>query len=284
MTVNVFEGCQDDAVSLSGEHNDVADEAVNMPPLGESRQICDYDADWYRFSLTRQQNVRVDLLFSHSGGDIDARLVDADGGFITSGLSVDDNEVFEAENLEPGDYLVKVYGIRDVQNRYRIFKTSGTIQTASFTNDADQEIPDGGAAPSVFTTEPVRFDNIPAGAIVRQLKLKQLDINHECLADLEVNLLWDGEPIVTLWNRQGSNCLDDGLDDDSAASLGCFGGIAAARWNGRLGNDICFENRDYTDFGGLDAQGELTVEITDYNADNTGELVNFQVEMEYLLP
>lgn len=285
MTVNVFEGCQDDLEGASGEHNDTADEASNMPPIGATRQICDYDHDWYRFSLDRQQDVRIDVLFPHSAGDIDAQLSRVDGnGTIDFGISVDDNEVLEAEDLPPGDYLVKVYGLRDVQNQYRIFKTSGTISTSTYTNNTDQDLIDAGENAGVFTSEVIRFDAVPAGAIVRQLKLKQLDINHRCLADLRVTLKWDGEPITTLWNRQGENCLDGGLDDDSALSVGCFGGVGAARWNGRLGNDICFEDREYSEFGGLDAQGELTVEIIDYNQDNDGTLVNLDFELEFLLP
>jgi hypothetical protein len=285
MTVNVFENCQDDPVGFTGEHNDTAAEASVLPTLGLARQICDYDYDYYSFSLNREQNVRVDLLFSHSGGDIDASIVESDGTTpIAFGYSINDNEILEASNLPAGDYYVKVYGIGDAQNSYRIFKTSGTIQTSTFTNNDDQDIPDSAEDPSVFTSEAVRFMNVPAGAIVRQLKIKQLDINHGCLADLEVVLKWDGEPITTLWNRQGDNCLDGGLDDDSTFSLGCIAGIGAAGWNRRLGNDICLEDRTYSEFGGLDAQGELTVEITDHISENTGALVNFDVELEYLLP
>ena len=285
MTVNVFEGCQDDAVSLTGEHNDTVEEAAFLPELGLSRQICDYDADWYTFSLNRNQNVRVDLLFSHSGGDIDARILSDDGITpVAFGSSSTDNEVLEAEDLPAGDYFIKVEGFRGAQNSYRIFKTSGMIQTSTFTNNDNQEIPDSAGEPSVYTSEIVRFQNVPSGAIVRQLKIKQIDINHQCLADLEVVLKWDGEPIVTLWNRQGENCLDGGLDDDSALSIGCIAGVGAAGWNRRLGNDICFEDRTYSEFGGLDAQGDLTIEITDHLSENTGELVNFDVELEFLLP
>jgi hypothetical protein len=89
---------------------------------------------------------------------------------------------------------------------------------------------------------------------------------------------------VSLWNRDGENCLDAGLDDDSTLSAGCFAGVAAAGWNRRLGNDICFENREYSEFAGLDAQGTLTVEIIDHNPDNTGSLVNLQFELEYFEP
>ena len=289
MTVNVFERCQDDPVSQSGEHNDRADEAVELPPLGEDRQICDYDHDWYTFTINREQNVRVDVLFTHPQGegssDIDAILYDEAGTrSFDVGLTVTDNEVLEAQNLPAGTYKVQVRGVGDAQNRYRIFKSSGTSLTADYDNNADQELVDGGQTTGVFTSEVIRFPEIPAGAIVRQLTIDQLDINHNCLADLEVNLYWDGEFVVNLWNRDGENCLDNGLDDDSPTSIGCIGGIGAAGWNRRLGNDICFEGRDYNQFAGLDAQGELTVEIVDHVQGSTGELVNLNFSLEYLLP
>lgn len=297
MTVNVFSGCQDDAVGRSGEHNDTADQATELPPLNSDRQICDHDADWYRFTLNRSQRVRIDVLFSHPAGesdrDIDAQLFNATGSSpIEYGVSIDDNEILDTETdlLPAGEYRVKVYGVRGATNNYRIFKSSGSLQTATARDDDEHPIMDAQSRPGVFTSEIFRFMTtgastpVPAGAIVRQLKLKQLDINHRCLADLEVNLLWDGEPIVNLWNRDGDNCLDGGLDDDSGLSLGCFGGVAAAGWNGRLGNDICFENRNYNQFAGLDAQGELTVEVIDHNPDNTGSVVDMQFELEYLLP
>jgi hypothetical protein len=243
--------------------------------------------------------VRIDVLFSHPPGeeglgrDIDAQLYDASGTrTFEFGVSTDDNEILDTGDdlLPAGNYAVKVYGIRGAKNTYRIFRSSGSLETATARDDDDHPIMDGAASPGVYTSEVLRFTTsgtsnpVPAGAIVRQLKVRQLDINHRCLADLEVNLLWDGEPIVNLWNRDGDNCLDGGLDDDSAGSIGCFGGVAAAGWNGRLGNDICFENRIYNQFAGLDAQGELTVEVIDYNPDNTGSVVDMQFELEYLLP
>ena len=254
-------------------------------PESDIDLICDYDPDWYRFTIDRPQSVRIDALFSHSGGDLDVQLFNVNEVPVGFGVSVDDNEVIETEELPAGQYFIKVYGIQDVQNSYRIFKTSGNALTADFSNNMDIEIPDATADETgVLESAPANFPNIPDGAVVRQLTVTQLDINHGCLADLEVILKWDGEPIVYLWNREGENCLDAGLDDDSALSIGCFAGVGAARWNGRLGNDICFENRIYNEFAGLDAQGDLTVEVIDHNPDNDGSVVNMSFSLEYLIP
>ena len=59
MTVNVFSGCVDDRVSVSGEHNDTLEAATSLPLLGDVMQICDYDADFYSFSLAQEDFVRV---------------------------------------------------------------------------------------------------------------------------------------------------------------------------------------------------------------------------------
>jgi hypothetical protein len=301
LRVNVFEGCQDDPVEESGEHNDSIEESTSLPALGVNRQICDYDDDWYQFSTTRLQDVRVDVLFRDGSGDIDVELYEqgGTGQRIYVSRSASNNEVIDAPNLPAGNYAVRVQGWRGATNRYRIFRSSGTLQTSEFIDNGDTDIPDRGDMPGVYTTPVIRFPNVPAGSIVKKLRLKQLDINHRCLGDLQVTLLWDGIPITTLWNRGGENCLDNGDDDDSLSSLGCIGGVGAAGWNGRLGNDICLENRDYPSvnpndphyvdlfnpmFAGLDAQGELTVEVKDFVSGNTGTVVNVEFELEYFIP
>jgi subtilisin-like proprotein convertase family protein len=297
MMINVFEGCQDDAVGLSGEHNDTLSEANNLPGFGENRQICDYDEDWYSFNLNRSQNIRIDTMFQNQSGDLDVELYNADTQTrVEASRFFFNNEVINIENLAAGNYALKVYGHNGSTNPYRVFLSSGSSETAEFTDNADYDIPDGGATPGVYTTPAIRFPAVPAGSIVRKLRIRQLDINHRCLGDLQVTLLWDGVPITTLWNRDGENCDDAGLDDDSLTSVGCNS------LSGLLGRDICFENRYYPAydenapdqplfqngfdpmFAGLDAQGDLTVEIKDFVSGNVGKLVKLQVELEYFIP
>lgn len=288
MAVRVFEDCTDDALTTTGEQNDSQDAASSMPDPSDYRQICSYDNDWYRFSTNRAGQVRIDALFKHDDGDIDIGLYNEFGSLVTGGssASVSDNEAITISNLAAGEYFVKVYGHLDAQNRYKLFKSSGNLTTARDEDNADYAIEDGTSAinPGVFESEPLNFGAIPANAIIRSLTVKELDINHGCLNDLKVELLWDGQVIKTLWNRQGDQCLDGGLDDDSVNPLSpCAGGYYANRFT-RIGNDLCLQDRNYTEFGGLDAQGDFTVRISDFVNGDTGELVNLDIEIEYFLP
>ena len=286
MTVRVFDNCTDDPLTTSGEQNDDQDSASTMPDPFERRQICSYDDDWYRFNHERTGPIRIDALFSHAQGDIDILLKDESGATVTggSGGSVNDNEEVSIASLPAGDYYVRVRGHVGAQNSYKIFKSSGNLTTARDEDNADYAIEDGvnSSTPGVFTSEPLDFGAIPANSIVRSLTIKELDINHNCLNDLKVELLWDGEVIKTVWNRQGDACLDGQLDDDSLTSTACFGDIANRFF--RTGNDICFQDRVYTEFGGLDARGDFQVRVSDYVSGDTGELVNLDIEIEYFLP
>jgi hypothetical protein len=271
MTVNVFSGCVDDVVSATAEHNDQLSEASGLPALGEIRQVCDYDEDWYRFSVSRAGNVGIDLIFKHAQGDLDMTLLSSNGEVITSSVSTDDDESI-VQMLAVGTYYVKVIGFQGAKNQYRIFKSSGTSRTARVSLANDLNIPDAGVnGPSSITTMPLAFSNIPAGAVVRKLKLVNFDLNHSFLRDLVIVMNWDAQPILNIWNRDGdANGDDAGLDDDSFFDI--------------IGKDVNFVNRVYPDFAGLDAQGDFTVTVQDFARNNTGTLVDLEVEIEYMVP
>lgn len=288
MAVRIFSACIDDPTGPSGEHNDVFEESKSMPPSEAYRQICQHDQDWYTFSTSRNGRARVDVIFSHEEGDLDVTLFDSNNSRVSgaSSSSSNDNELIDVQSLPAGTYHLQIRGYQGAKARYKVFKSSGNVMTGRSEDNADQAIPDATNAttPGVFETDPLTFGAVPAGAIIRSLTVRELDINHKCLNDLKVELLWDGEPIKTVWNRQGDACLDAQLDDDGAFSGACTGGVAAAQWNGRLGNDICFMDRVYGEFAGLDAQGEFSLRVTDYVNGEVGELVNLDIEVEYLLP
>ena len=119
LTVNVFERCIDDQAGPSGEQNDAClntapnfarclhENAAEFPAVGEPRQICDYDSDMYSFVLDTQQVVRVDTLFSHAKGDLDAILYDENGTIVATSASTSDNEVIE-QMLPAGRYFLVV--------------------------------------------------------------------------------------------------------------------------------------------------------------------------------
>ncbi|MEZ4475087.1 MAG: MopE-related protein [bacterium] len=269
MTVNVFQGCVDDTESASGEHNDTSAAAKSLPPVGQTRQICDYDDDWYTFQIGQRQRVRIDLLFTHADGDIDMELFrDGQAAAVARAVSVTDDEVID-QQLDPGTYRVRVYGVGRATNRYSLFKTSGTTDTVSATFSGSVPIPDfANGMPGVAEVD-LDF-RAPAGAVIRTLRVQDLDINHDWLPDLVVTLLWDGEPIKVVWNRDGdANGGDGGLDDDFLPLTG---------------GDINFDNRDYRDFQGLSANGRLTLRVEDMGARDTGEIADFDVRIEYLVP
>ena len=110
-----------------------------------------------------------------------------------------------------------------------------------------------------------------------QLWINKIVINHDCVPQLKVTLLWDDEPIYTPWNRQGRDCDDGGEDgQNGAADFADFAG----------GRDITFTGDQYhlDEFSGLDAQGEFTIKIEDFIAGKTGELVDVDVEIDYYIP
>lgn len=271
LTVNVFQDCMDDLAGPTGEHNDTLTEAVSFPRAGETRQICDYDDDWYTFDVDAQRNVRLDLLFTHADGDLDIALYRDDSEQpIATSAGASDGEVIE-ETLERGTYAVRVYGFVGAKNSYRLFLSSGRTATSRLQMPgADVAIPDyANGAPGEATVD-LFFEDVPAGAIIRRLTVRDLDINHSWLIDLVVEAQWDGETIATLWNRDGDlGGGDGGLDDDFLPLTG---------------GDINFDDREYLQFAGLPADGIFTLRVTDNAMRDTGAIADLDVEIEYFLP
>lgn len=268
MTVNVFQACVDDLEGGSGEHNDTRPAASSLPPAGEARQICDFDDDWYTFRQAARGRVRLDLLFRHADGDVDMELFrDGQDAAVARAVGVADNEVID-QQLDAGTYQVRIYGVGAAKNRYTFFKTSGVTDTVNESFSGELAIPDFDGEPGVAEVD-LAF-NAPNGAVIRNLTVVDLDINHEFLRDLVVTLLWDGEPVATLWNRQGDvDGGDGGLDDDFLPFTG---------------GDINFDDRDYPQFAGLPADGILTLRVEDLGRADVGDIANLEVEVEYLVP
>ena len=268
LTVNVFQGCTDDLEGFAGEQNDTKLEAVDMPPVGDSRQICDYDDDWYMFTVDAQQNVRVDAIFTHADGDLDMALFrdDSDVAIATS-AGIADGESIE-EVLERGTYYVRVYGFNGARNKYTLFTSSGQTDTMRVSMPAaDVNIPDYANGTPGSADVPLVF-NAPAGAIIRSLTVRDLDINHTWLIDLVVKAQWDGTDVVTFWNRDGDG-TDAGLDDD---------------WLPFTDGDINYDNRVYNQFAGLPADGTFNLHVEDMAPADVGAIANLDVEIEYFLP
>ena len=275
MTVNVLQGCTDDQVGASGEHNDSINYAYergqeiqdDFPPVGESRQICDHDEDWYTFSVEMRAEVHIELLFAHGEGDLELEIYNDRLDRVGNSTSSSDDEVIE-EVLEAGTYFLRIYGYNGASNRYLLIQGEG--QTGNirqiFPEDEDIQIPDFTGDPGMIEAS-LDFD-APEGTVISKLTIRDLDINHEWIPDLKLIALWNGEPVVTLWNRQGDEDGDDGGFDDD--------------WIPFSGDDINFDDRVYNEFVGLPATGTFTLRIEDWNALYTGEFVDLDVELEYM--
>lgn len=82
----------------------------------------DSDRDFYRFEIlaTGGSDHYVQTAFNHSAGDIDMRLLDADGNEIASSLSVTDVERISLVGRSPGVYYLEVYGFNANINSYSL--------------------------------------------------------------------------------------------------------------------------------------------------------------------
>ena len=270
MTVNVFQGCRDDAVGRAGEHNDTRGEAGLLPAVGDRRTICDHDEDWYSFELQGRQDVRIDALFVHADGDIDINLYrEGEDRPAFRSASLTDDESIE-ERLDAGVYYIRVFGFRGATNNYFLFRTSGDSDTVSLEAEVPVAIPDRVAVdqPGIASAD-LEFE-APAGAVIRTVTIRSMNIDHEWLNDLVLVAAWNGEDRVTLWNREGDEGGDGGLDDDILPDL--------------LSRDVYFEDRVYRQFAGLPANGTFTLRMEDHGFFDTGALSELEVEVEYLVP
>jgi len=100
------------------------------------------DADWFRFTLPRAGDAQcqLEVLFAHSGGNIDARLYsDPAGAAIAEATSLTDDESLPLIGLPAGTYYLEVYAADGVANGYEL-----VIQTSQLNYVGS--IPGGGTS------------------------------------------------------------------------------------------------------------------------------------------
>ncbi|MFM6472644.1 MAG: PPC domain-containing protein, partial [Dolichospermum sp.] len=92
------------------------------------------DEDWFKITLldTGTSSNYVKINFPGSSGDIDLRLYQADGTYITGSIGTGDEELISLEELAAGDYFVQVYGYDGATNTYSL-QTS--LPTTTITGD-----------------------------------------------------------------------------------------------------------------------------------------------------
>jgi V8-like Glu-specific endopeptidase len=77
------------------------------------------DQDFFSFTAGSNRIVRVYLEFSHSKGDLDFDLVNAQGKVVARRISGTDNEYLYMR-LTGGKYFIRVYGFKNATNTYKL--------------------------------------------------------------------------------------------------------------------------------------------------------------------
>ncbi len=84
---------------------------------------CPGDDDWYQIPVSQVGRLTVDLTFTHSSGNVDARLFDAGGSQVAAALSGGDNEKIEFDVSVAADHFLRVFLTNDDQtpgNSYQL--------------------------------------------------------------------------------------------------------------------------------------------------------------------
>lgn len=273
MTVNVFQQCIDDAKSTATEHNDRREEAnVSFPASDRQLQICDYDDDWYAITLDANTDLRLDLLFDDSDGDLDMELYqEGVAAPIRRAVTFTDDEVIQG-NFAAGLYYVRVYSAGDDQNSYHLIQSTGLPQTEreGFDNEVNN-IPDAAGQQPGELVVPLNFQDAPEGAVIRKLVIRDLFLEHDNLTDLRIVARWNGEDVAVVWDRLGDeDGRDGGFDDDFVYDFGR--------------PDIDLDDRRYRAFEGLPAAGLFELVVQDVLSGDQGFVSSLDVEVEYVIP
>ncbi len=125
--------CSDD----SYEQNDtLAAAAFISEGAHPGLQVCPDDEDYYYTYLLTGEELKVDVYFTHSQGDLDLMIYDSDGDTVAYSLSMTDNESASVTAPASGTYYLHIYGYAGAQNSYTL---SVTITPAASCSDDGYE-------------------------------------------------------------------------------------------------------------------------------------------------
>ncbi len=118
--VTPYGGCTNDEY----EPNNLPEDATTgLVDTAISLQFCPWDADIFSYHLDQGETIRADLTFQQEDGNIDLRLVNANGEEVKRSDSTSDNEVLVYTAETAGDYLLYAYILSN-------YATSGTLYVA----------------------------------------------------------------------------------------------------------------------------------------------------------
>jgi hypothetical protein len=265
--------CQDNGL----EPNNTSAQATPIT-LGGSipARICPMDEDRYAFAVSSAEVVRVSTAFHHANGDLDLSILDAAGGVVASSAGVSDAEVVEVL-LQPGDYVVRVYGFRDATNPYVL-----TTAVASCAGDDELEENDTPRSPThvgpasisavrcpgdddYFAVKLNAGDGVTAGLTGTGLSLELLDADATLLSS-GMAVTATGAAAGTLLLRvtgantsnvsyqldvevtpgDGRVCTDDAAEeDDDINNARAVGGVSLANGDQWLLGNACSGDEDW---------------------------------------
>ena len=107
----------------SFEPNDTYEDATEFTTFNTeslSAQICGNNTDFYLINLEETSDLEILVNFTHSEGDLDISLVEANGESLALGVSSNDNERIFVESLPANSYYLIVYGFAGSENSYSI--------------------------------------------------------------------------------------------------------------------------------------------------------------------
>jgi hypothetical protein len=118
------------------EPNDTREAAADLDQTGDTQRWEGLtihnatDEDWFQFQTRgpATDSHYIEILFSHSVGNLDLQLYDAQGESIRSGTSVTDNERINLQELAAGTYYVEVLGADGAQNTYDLIIVAPSIE------------------------------------------------------------------------------------------------------------------------------------------------------------
>ncbi len=113
--------CTDDSL----ENDDTPSEATPIESgFLETLTLCSGDQDWFRFDAHYQDELTIDLLFTHQNGDLDLYLYDPDGYLLAMSTGTSDDEQITSASLAlTGIYYILVTGWEEASNHYLLALT-----------------------------------------------------------------------------------------------------------------------------------------------------------------
>jgi hypothetical protein len=268
LTVNVFADCADDLVGARGEHNDSLTETAALPEAGETRQICDYDDDWYTFTVDAAATSASTALHPRRRRPRHRALSRRFRRAARPLRGRGDGEVIETM-LERGTYSVRVYGFAGAKNAYRLFLSSGRTATAR------SRCPARTCHPRLRQR---RARARPRGSVLRRARRRHHPQPHHprprhqpLLADRP-----GGQGAVE--RRRRRHPLEPRRRHGRRRRRPRRRLPALHRRRHQLRRPRLQE------FAGLPADGIFSLVVTDNATRDTGDIANLEVEIEYFLP